>query len=327
MAKSFLISMALLTAVGCTKTKSIDSVSSSTPAEQTDSSLSSETPSVPVAPVAGVNPALKIYGNSVLDSVGLLGLGGQLFNVNVDPLTKDFDIGLKLPAPILFLAQTFLLKYQDIQTSITNDETGAAILHLKVPFTKVLDAYKKWKAKQDTQASNPVADPEIPGITNPTTPVAPVVTNPTSLKGHYSGQIEPPPHEIRIENRNRNLANQGIALTGDDSIDNPKTGGGGVDGGIYLAGAFQFDVDANGNITTGEFIIHGYSFPVSSGHMRPDGSFEIDASLLPVRGRWNGTSFDYTPTYATESARGSKALEPGNESVYGDMVGTFTPIP
>ena len=61
--------------------------------------------------------------------------------------------------------------------------------------------------------------------------------------------------------------------------------------------------------------------------MKADGSFTIDASQLLVRGRWNGSSFDYTPTYATESARGSKALEPGRENVHGDLVGTFTPSP
>lgn len=315
--KNALMSLVLLTAVGCTKANSIYSVSSSAPA-QTDSSLSSPT-SPAATPASGMNPALKIYGNSMLDSVGLLGLGGQLFSVNVDPLTKDFDIGLKLPAQFIFLAQAFLLKYPEINTSIVNYASGAAILHLKVPLVNVMAAYKKWKDKQgsNSNVSNPV-------VTNPAAPV--VVTNPTTLKGHYAGQIDPPPREVRLQNRDNRLIEQGYTPTGTDA-DNALTGGGGLDGGIYLAGAFQFDVDANGNITTGEFIIHGYSFPVSSGHMRADGSFEIDASQVPVRGRWNGSSFDYTPTYATDSARGSKVLEPGREFVYGDMVGSFTPVP
>ena len=334
--KSILVSIALVTAVGCTKAKSI---SSSTAAEaapaQTDNSMSVPTSPTVGTPVAGINPALKIYANSVLDSAGLLGLGGQLFNINVDPLTKDFDIGLKLPTTFIFLAQTFLLKYPEINTSIVNDASGAAVLHIKVPLVNVLAAYKKWKAKQGSNSTSP--DPEIPGVTtpavpivtnpeNPTTPVVPVVTNPTTLKGRYSGQIDPPPREVRLQNRDKRLIDQGYTPTGTDA-DNALTGGGGLDGGIYLAGSFQFEVDASGNITTGEFIIHGYSFPVSSGRMGADGSFTIDASQVPVRGRWNGSSFDYTPTYATDSSRGSKVLEPGNEHVYGDMVGTFTPVP
>ena len=333
MIKSLLMSLVLLTAVGCTKAKSTSSaLSTATP--QTDSSFSSEQPDDPaspaVAPVAGINPTLKMYGNSVLDATGLLGFGGQLLNVNIDALTQDFDIGLKLPTPLMFLAQTFLLKYPEINTSIIYDATGAAVLHLKVPIASVMAAYKKWKAKQDANVSNPVVQPVLPVVTNPvqgpTAPTTPVVTNPKSIKGHYSGQIDPPPREVRLANRDARLIEQGYTPTGTDA-DNALTGGGGLDGGIYLAGAFQFDVDANGNITTGEFTIHGYSFPVSSGHMGADGSFTIDASQVPVRGRWNGTSFDYTPTFATDSARGSKVLEPGREHVYGDMVGTFTPVP
>ncbi len=328
MLKTALLSMVLLTTFSCTKKAS---VATNTQSSQTDSSFSSDTtPNQPTvsAPVSGLNPALKVYGNSVLDSTGLLGLGGQLLNVGIDPFSQAFDIGLKLPAQFIFLARTFLLKYPEINTSIVNDATGAAVLHLKVPLVNVIAAYKKWKDKQGSNpnVSNPIPDPEIPNVSNPTTPVGPVVTNPTTLKGHYSGQIDPPPREVRLQNRDTRLIEQGFTPTGTDA-DNALTGGGGLDGGIYLAGAFQFDVDTNGNITTGEFVIHGYSFPVSSGHMRADGSFEIDASQVPVRGRWNGISFDYTPTYATEAARGSKVLEPGREFVYGDMVGTFTPAP
>ncbi len=250
-----------------------------------------------------IQPDTKTYANSIIATTGVLNYGGQLIAVNFDVATQNIDIGLKLPVPILFLAQAQLLKYPQITTSVVVNTLGDSILHLNIPLEAAVAAYKKWKSRPSQQNSNPTE-----------------VTS--SLIGHYQGQIDPPPREIRLANRDKRLIEQGYTPTGTDA-DNALTGGGGLDGGIYLAGAFQFDVDSNYNITSGEFIIHGYSFPVSSGKMNKDGSFTIDASQLPVRGRWNGTSFDYT----ANELGGSKAVEPGREWVYGDMVGTFTPAP
>lgn len=246
-------------------------------------------------------PDTKAYANSILATSGVLNYGGQIMTVDFDVVTQNIDIGLKLPVQILFLAQTQLLKYPEISTRVVTSGIGENVLHLIIPLEAAKAAYKKWKDKKPPQNQNPTESA-------------------SSLVGHYAGQIDPPPREIRLANRDKRLIEQGYTPTGTDA-DNALTGGGGLDGGIYLAGAFQFDVDSNYNITSGEFVIHGYSFPVSSGKMNKDGSFTIDASQLPVRGRWNGTSFDYTPN----EFGGSKAVEPGREWVYGDMVGTFSP--
>lgn len=243
----------------------------------------------------------KTYANSIIDTTGLSSYGGQVLTVDFDVATQNIDIGLKVPFKILLIAQTQLLKYPEISTHVAQNAIGENVLHLVIPLETAKAAYKKWKTKKSLQNQNPTEST-------------------LSLVGRYSGQIDPPPREIRIANRDKRLIEQGYTPTGTDA-DNALTGGGGLDGGIYLAGAFQFDVDSNYNITSGEFVIHGYSFPVSSGKMNKDGSFTIDASQLPVRGRWNGTSFDYT---ANEMG-GSKAVEPGREWVYGDMVGGFTP--
>ncbi len=250
-----------------------------------------------------IQPDTKAYANSIIETTGLINTGGQIMTVVFDVATQNIDIGLKVPFQILLIAQTQLLKYPEISTHVAQNAIGENVLHLIIPLETAKAAYKKWKNKKPPQNQNPTEST-------------------SSLAGHYYGQIDPPPREIRIANRDKRLIEQGYTPTGTDA-DNALTGGGGLDGGIYLAGAFQFDVDSNYNITSGEFVIHGYSFPVSSGKMNKDGSFTIDASQLPVRGRWNGTSFDYTPN----ELGGSKAVEPGREWVYGDMVGTFTPAP
>ncbi len=61
--------------------------------------------------------------------------------------------------------------------------------------------------------------------------------------GAYTGSIDPPSHEVRIANRNRQLTETGFPITGNDAVDNANTTGGGVDGGIYLTGGFNFETD------------------------------------------------------------------------------------
>lgn len=133
-----------------------------------------------------------------------------------------------------------------------------------------------------------------------------------TLAGTYQGRVDMPSKERMIENRNRLLAERGIALTGNDAVDNAATGGGGENGGVGLAGAFGFEADTNGNIIKGEFILHGTSLP-ASGTVRPDGTFNGNA---------NG-AFDGVVTGA--SIKGEIHGGYGEEYHNGIMVGTFTP--
>lgn len=131
--------------------------------------------------------------------------------------------------------------------------------------------------------------------------------------GSYIGNIEPPTHEVRIENRNRELANNGIALTGDDAIDNPKTTGGGVDGGMYLVGSFRFETDANCNVTNsaGSEI---FGIPITiEGKVNADRTFNM---FSPQAGPFVG-SVD-----ANNHVTGQQQ-EGGKEWVHGVLNGTF----
>ena len=85
-----------------------------------------------------------------------------------------------------------------------------------------------------------------------------------SCTGSYIGNYSPPDHAERIEARNRSLAGRGIAVTGNDAIDNGNAGGGDPDGGIWMAGNFQFETDANCNIIKGTTLIfYTYQYDIS----------------------------------------------------------------
>ncbi len=66
-----------------------------------------------------------------------------------------------------------------------------------------------------------------------------------SCQGLYNGQVDPPDHEWRIYAKKRQLYERGGL-------------GGGVDGGMYLQGAFEFKTDATCKITQGTIILHGH---------------------------------------------------------------------
>lgn len=133
--------------------------------------------------------------------------------------------------------------------------------------------------------------------------------------GIYTGRIEAPTHEVRIANRNRQLASIGYKLTGNDAIDNKATGGGGVDGGIYLLGAFEFETDVNCNVikNKGSNI---FGIPITiSGKVNPDLTFNLYAPQSgPVVGKVDANN-----------VISGQAQEGGKTWVHGVMVGTFTP--
>lgn len=122
----------------------------------------------------------------------------------------------------------------------------------------------------------------------------------TTCAGTYTGVIDPPPQEVRIANRDRQLAEGGPL-------------GGGVDGGIYLAGAFAWQTDASCNIIAGNMILHG-GYSNVSGNVKATGTSTISHDGGPVEVIRNGTSVT------------GKVMEGGGrEWVYGELVGVFTP--
>ncbi len=130
--------------------------------------------------------------------------------------------------------------------------------------------------------------------------------------GLYVGGFTPPSKEIRISMRNQSLARRGISITGNDAIDNAATGGGGVDGGIYMEGTFAFETDANCNVIKGESVIFGYPFAVS-GQVNQDRTFTL-SYLGPIVGQINPDN----------SISGQFQHGGGEEYIYGDLYGTFT---
>lgn len=95
-----------------------------------------------------------------------------------------------------------------------------------------------------------------------------------TCEGSYAGSIDPPSHEVRIENRNRQLASIGYTLTGNDAVDNAATGGGGEDGGIYLFGAFAFETDASCNVVKSNGNIFGIGITIV-GKVNADKTFNL----------------------------------------------------
>jgi hypothetical protein len=133
-----------------------------------------------------------------------------------------------------------------------------------------------------------------------------------TCQGSYVGSIDAPTHEVRIANRNRQLASIGYTLTGNDAVDNAATGGGGVDGGIYLTGSFRFETDANCNVVKGNGDIFGIPTTIT-GKVNADKSFNLfSPEAGPVVGSVDGNN----------NVTG-QAQEAGKEWVHGVLNGKF----
>lgn len=122
----------------------------------------------------------------------------------------------------------------------------------------------------------------------------------TDCAGTYTGRVDAPSENVRVANRNRQVAEGGVL-------------GGGVDGGIYLAGAFGWQTDANCNIIAGNFILHG-GYSTVTGNIKASGTSTINHEGGPATIIRNGTNVTGT---VNEGG--------GREWVYGDLVGVFTP--
>ena len=133
-----------------------------------------------------------------------------------------------------------------------------------------------------------------------------------TCEGSYIGGIDAPTHEVRIANRNRQLADIGYTLTGNDAVDNAATGGGGVDGGIYLTGSFAFETDVNCNVTKSRGDIFGIPITIL-GTVNKDKTFNL---FSPEGG----------PVVGSVDASGNVAgqyQEAGKEWVHGVLNGKY----
>jgi hypothetical protein len=122
-----------------------------------------------------------------------------------------------------------------------------------------------------------------------------------TCKGSYTGAVNPPDHDVRVANMQRQLAEGGPL-------------GGGVDGGIYLEGSFAWETDANCNVIAGSASIFGFDLPIS-GTVNKDLTFSINHIGGPIVG-----SVD-----ANNHITGQLQEGGGREWVHGVLNGTFTP--
>jgi hypothetical protein len=153
------------------------------------------------------------------------------------------------------------------------------------------------------------------GTDTPTPPAVAVV----NCQGSYVGSYGPPDHDERIRLRNLSLGNRGIAVTGNDDIDNANAGGGAPDGGIWMGGSYSFETDANCNVTKGKTLIfYAYEYDIG-GTVGKDGTFNLTWSGQGSAGEMHG-KVDTTGNIT------GQFFHPAPDSfVYGMLNGTYTP--
>lgn len=140
-----------------------------------------------------------------------------------------------------------------------------------------------------------------------------------SCMGSYTGGYNMPDQATRIANRNRSLNDRGIAVTGNDDIDNANAGGGPPDGGIWMSGGFQFETDGNCNIIKSEVNIFAYTGYSLSGTINKDGTFNLI---------WSGNGSQGEMVGGIDSNKNiyGKFNHPAPDTyVHGVLGGTFTP--
>jgi hypothetical protein len=137
--------------------------------------------------------------------------------------------------------------------------------------------------------------------------------------GSYVGGYSMPDKERRISNRNRSLNDRGIAVTGNDDVDNANAGGGPPDGGIWMAGSFQFETDGNCNVVSGQTLIfYSYEYGIS-GTVNKDGTFNLTWSGQGSSGEMVGG------VDANNNIYGDFFHPAPDSYVNGVLSGTFTP--
>ena len=96
--------------------------------------------------------------------------------------------------------------------------------------------------------------------------------------------------------------------------------GGGLDGGIYMQGAFELKTDANGVVISSNVIIHGTSGFTAVGRVTSSGTSILnlkesgihDVGILELIVNGNSVS-------------GKMRHGGGKEWIYGDVVGSYSP--
>ena len=130
----------------------------------------------------------------------------------------------------------------------------------------------------------------------------------STLAAKISGVVNPPSQAERIAMRDRNRAN------GDGD-------GGGLDGGIYMQGAFELKTDANGVVTSSNIIIHGTSNFTAVGRVTNDGS----KSILNLKQDGIHDVGTLELIVKNNSVYGKMHHGGGKEWIYGDAVGSYSP--
>lgn len=140
-----------------------------------------------------------------------------------------------------------------------------------------------------------------------------------NCQGSYVGSYIHPEHDERVRLRNLSLTNRGIAITGDDAVDNAAAGGGAPDGGIWMGGSYSFDVDASCTVVRGSTMVF-YAYPYDiNGTIKPDGSFNLTWSGSGSAGRMDGK------VESNNTITGTFHHPEPESYVYGVISGTFTP--
>ena len=140
-----------------------------------------------------------------------------------------------------------------------------------------------------------------------------------SCTGSYVGSYSPPDHAERIQARNRSLGDRGIAVTGNDAIDNGNAGGGDPDGGIWMAGSFAFETDGNCNVIKGTTaVFYTYQYDISG--------TVVKGSTSNLTWSGQGSSGQIELTVDANNGIGGSFRHPAPDTyVRGVLSGTFTP--
>jgi hypothetical protein len=141
----------------------------------------------------------------------------------------------------------------------------------------------------------------------------------TSCTGSYVGTYTYPDHDERIRLRNLSLASNGIAVTGNDDLDNANAGGGPPDGGIWMAGSYAFETDAGCNVIKGTTLVfYAYEYNINGTVLKSG-----ESALV-----WSGQGSQgemKLKLNANNSITGEFHHPAPNTFVYGVISGTFTP--
>jgi hypothetical protein len=140
-----------------------------------------------------------------------------------------------------------------------------------------------------------------------------------SCTGSYVGGYTYPERDERIRVRNLSLASNGIAVTGNDDIDNANAGGGPPDGGIWMAGSYAFETDANCNVIKGTTLVfYAYEYNINGTVIKSG-----ESALV-----WSGQGSQgemKLKLNADNTISGTFHHPAPNTFVYGVLSGTFTP--